>query len=539
MKVFTQNYAPICSLKHKLVVSCQAAHGDPLDSTDTIRRIALAAVKAGASGLRINGQEHIAAVREVCSVPIIGLKKQYKEGRLRITPDFAAARALAQAGADIIAVDCTADAWPGAEPWRVIIERIHGELGLPVMADIATLDEALDAEQSGADLVGTTLQGYTERTRHSRGFDWQLLKELIERCRCPIIAEGHIDIPEDARRAIDSGAYAVVVGSAITRPGNITKRFLSEIGQGSSALPVIGIDLGGTSVKGAIVDVTGELMGWIAEPTALQNGRESILASLTLVLEGLLREANTKQLSLGGIGIASAGAIEHSTGSIFAATDNLPGWAGFELKAYIEKRFGLSVHVENDAHAAALSELHFGAGRDLSSFVMLTIGTGVGGGVVIGRKLVRGNHGFAGTFGHQTIAQDGKPCNCGRRGCLEAYVSSLALQEAYSNARGITELRPVSEIASAALAHDRDAESAYASLVEPLAQGVANILNILDPEAILLSGGVVAGQAMFLDQVRGRVEELLHFGAKRSPRIAFASAGYVAGVQGAAVPLFT
>ncbi len=145
-------------LKGRLVVSCQASPGDPLENTDAIRRMALAAIGGGAAGLRLNSAEHVAALRRDTNLPIIGIQKQYGSAGLRITPDFAAAAALAAAGASIIALDCTDRTWPDGDPWQKIIQRIHQELHLPVMADIAALDEALAAAAAGADCVGTTLK---------------------------------------------------------------------------------------------------------------------------------------------------------------------------------------------------------------------------------------------------------------------------------------------------------------------------------------------------------------------------------------------
>ena len=146
-------------LQGKLVVSCQAAPGDPMEDTETIRRIAQAVVASGAAGLRINGPEHVRAVRQDSDVPIVAIHKRYDNGSLQITPDFASAAALAAAGASIIALDCSNGNRTNGEAWQVIIQRIHEELRLPVMADIATLEEGLAAANAGADLIGTTLNG--------------------------------------------------------------------------------------------------------------------------------------------------------------------------------------------------------------------------------------------------------------------------------------------------------------------------------------------------------------------------------------------
>jgi N-acetylmannosamine-6-phosphate 2-epimerase / N-acetylmannosamine kinase len=535
----------IQTLKGKLVVSCQAAPADPMEDTETIRRIAQAVVAGGAAGLRINGPEHVRAVRQDSDVPIIAIQKRYTEGSLQITPDFASAAALAAAGASIIAVDCGNRARANSEPWQVIIQRIHDELRLPVMADIATLEEGLAAAAAGADLVGTTLNGYTEETWGNHFFDWSLLANLVRRIRVPIIAEGHISTPEEARRAAAMGAWCVIVGSAITRPGVITTKFVRALGLDGSTAPAVGVDIGGTCIKAGLVQPTGEVSLTTHVPTEAAQGRDAIAASLCEAIEQVLGAAFSKGIQPVGLGIASAGAISARDGSVFAATDNLPGWAGFDLRSFAEKRFHLPTSVVNDAHAAVLAELHFGAGRSLSNFVAITIGTGIGGGIVCDGKLLRGQHGFAGSVGHHVIREAGHPCNCGRRGCLEAYVSTAALLREFRERGGvipdhasIDDAALVLRINQLAIEGLPAAVGAYKALGAYLAEGIANIFNLFDPEAVLVSGGLVEGQVQFLSAVAKQVADLLHFGSKRQPCVRAAKAGRFAGVQGATALVF-
>ena len=211
--------------------------------------------------------------------------------------------------------------------------------------------------------------------------------------------------------------------------------------------------------------------------------------------------------------------------------------------ATLPHHIALPVFVENDAHAAALAELYYGAGRGISNFVAMTLGTGVGGGIVIDAKLQRGMFGFAGTVGHQTIRFDGRQCNCGRRGCLEAYVSTAALVQEYEALSPATLIGQDAaaialQIGSRAAAGETAALQAYGALAGYLAEGIANLCNTLDPEAIILSGGLIEGQTAFLEDVQKRVESLLHFGKQRPPRVLHASAGHYAGVQGAAASVF-
>jgi N-acylglucosamine-6-phosphate 2-epimerase len=217
------------SLKGTLIVSCQAAPGDPLDDVETLRRMAISALRGGAGGLRANGVESIAAFRRETSRPVIGIVKRYIGGEVYITPDFASAKAAADAGSDVIALDCTARRLYAAEPWPRMIQRIHDELEKPVLADVASLEDALAAQAANADAVATTLYGYTAETAQYRAVNWELVQQLIEKMRIPLIVEGHISEPAEVRRALDMGAYAVVVGAAITRPESIAARFVKAI----------------------------------------------------------------------------------------------------------------------------------------------------------------------------------------------------------------------------------------------------------------------------------------------------------------------
>jgi putative N-acetylmannosamine-6-phosphate epimerase len=224
----TSPWSAIDAIKGKLIVSCQASQGDPLDDLDTLRRIAASVLLGGAGGLRAEGPERIAAFRTLTHLPIIGIIKAFdRNGDVYITPDFRAARSICAAGADIVALDCTHRRLTEPEPWPALIHRIHADLGKLVLADIATFDDALAAQSAGADAVATTLRGYTADTQGIRRVDWYFLERLVRNLKIPVILEGHVSTPEDVSRALGLGVHAVVVGSAITRPQTITERFVA------------------------------------------------------------------------------------------------------------------------------------------------------------------------------------------------------------------------------------------------------------------------------------------------------------------------
>ena len=202
-----------------LIVSCQAAADSPLARPDIIAALALTAACNGAVGVRIDGAENIVAVRGAgLNVPVIGIEKQLSEGsEVYITPTYDSAARVAASGADVIALDATWRERPGGEKLFEIVGRIKRELRRPVMADVATYEEGVRAaEEAGADFVGTTLSGYTAETAGSDAPDFPLVEQLAARLNVPVICEGRLRNAGDVRRAFDCGAFAVVIGGAIT-----------------------------------------------------------------------------------------------------------------------------------------------------------------------------------------------------------------------------------------------------------------------------------------------------------------------------------
>ncbi len=219
----------IQQIKGGLIVSCQAEEGSPFFKLEYMAAFARAAELGGAVGVRAK-EPDLRAIRAACKLPMIGIDKVYLKGfEVYITPRFEDAQRIATAGADIIALDCTPRPRPGGVTMQELIARIKSELKLPVMADISTLDEAIAAEKAGADIIATTLSGYTSYSRKTEGPDFDLLEAVLRAVAVPVIAEGHIYTLAEARAAIALGAWAIVVGTAISRPVELTQRFVQAL----------------------------------------------------------------------------------------------------------------------------------------------------------------------------------------------------------------------------------------------------------------------------------------------------------------------
>lgn len=218
----------IATFRGGLVVSCQAYPGEPLREPEFMSRMAQAAVLGGAVGIRAQGLDDIQLVHRAVSVPQIGLLKIGDDG-LFITPTLAHALAVVNAGAEVVAIDGTRRPRPDGLTLQQTIEAIHHRSSALVMADAGDLDDALASQDAGADLVGSTLAGYTPSRLRTDGPDLELITQLTARLNVPVLAEGRVHTPEQARACLDAGAHAVVVGTAITHPTTITRWFADAL----------------------------------------------------------------------------------------------------------------------------------------------------------------------------------------------------------------------------------------------------------------------------------------------------------------------
>ncbi|MFJ5229017.1 N-acetylmannosamine-6-phosphate 2-epimerase [Kitasatospora sp. NPDC088391] len=222
-------------LRGRLIVSCQAYPGEPLRDPDAMRRMSLAVLAGGAAGLRAQGLADLRAIRAATDAPLIGLWKDGASGVV-ITPTAGHVRQVAATGADVVALDATSRPRPDGRPLAESFAAAHGA-GALVMADVATFEEGLRAAEAGADLVGTTLSGYTADSPRLPGPDLDLVAALAAALPVPVVAEGRFHTPAQARAALAAGAFSVVVGTAITHPTTLARRFAEALENGDRPSP--------------------------------------------------------------------------------------------------------------------------------------------------------------------------------------------------------------------------------------------------------------------------------------------------------------
>jgi len=219
-------------LPNDLIESCQALEDEPLHSSFIMGKMALAAEQGGAKGIRANSKDDILAIKQEVDLPIIGIvKRDYSNSNVYITATTKEIDELIESGCEVIAMDATASARPEKSLNDFVNYVREHAPNVELMADIATVQEAVKAEELGFDYIGTTLHGYTEDTKGEKLFenDFQFLKDVIKAVNAPVIAEGNIQTPDMLARAFELGVHAVVVGGAITRPKQITERFASQV----------------------------------------------------------------------------------------------------------------------------------------------------------------------------------------------------------------------------------------------------------------------------------------------------------------------
>ena len=316
-------------------------------------------------------------------------------------------------------------------------------------------------------------------------------------------------------------------------------RSLSPLAPGALAL---GLDLGGTKVLAGLVRSDGSVLRTWRFPTPALSGGSAIMQALVdASQEAVASLPPSERAALRGIGVSSAGHIDHRTGAVVYCTPNLPGWSGMPIAANLRAAFpdlSLTVVADNDGNAATYGEAWCGGGRGISDLVMMTLGTGLGGGIIVDGQLLHGSRAGGAEIGHTILVPDGLPCNCGQNGCLESYVSGTALGKAAARA-GFWDPAPSShQLFQMARAGDNQAMGLIRAMADHLGSAIVTIINFLDPERILLGGGVGEQGDILLPLVREAVDRRYGERGWESGRVRMAELGEKAGMIGAAGLVF-
>ena len=308
----------------------------------------------------------------------------------------------------------------------------------------------------------------------------------------------------------------------------------------------IGIDVGGTNVKIALVDEKGKIIYSNSVPTYAKMGFEYTVNNIKQSIRDLMKETRTDEKSIEGIGFDCPGQIDYKNGIVKLAP-NIPGWVDVPIAKMIEDEFHIKTRIDNDVRCAALGELKFGAGKGCENFVCITVGTGIGSGLVINGKLVRGASNAAGEIGHIKLkAKDGAICGCGDTGCLEAYASGpciVAMAQDYikgGKSAKFAEMASDGEItpyivAKAAEAGDPVAKRIFEIMGEYIGLGLTSVINLLNPEKVIVGGGVAECGDLLLEPIRKTVKKRAMVVAGSAVEIVPAQLGNSAGVIGASM----
>ena len=312
---------------------------------------------------------------------------------------------------------------------------------------------------------------------------------------------------------------------------------------------VLAFDLGGTKFAFGVVAENGEVIGSDKIETLAKQGPEQAIQRVNLAAQSLLKKLNIKPEELIGIGIASPGPLDISKGCV-DGSPNLPGWTGYSIEAGLSTFFNLPARIDNDANAAALGEYKFGAGKNKKNMVYITVSTGIGGGVIVDGRLMRGANGNAAELGHLTLNINGPACPCGANGCFEMYASGTAIarrtreaiqagtQSQILNLAGSIEDITTHHILGALQKNDALAQKIWNETTEYLGRGLAVVINTFNPELIVVGGGVTAAGDLLFKPVR---EKALRYAFPRLAAVCSivpAGLGSNVGVVGAAACAF-
>jgi glucokinase len=293
----------------------------------------------------------------------------------------------------------------------------------------------------------------------------------------------------------------------------------------------IGVDLGGTNCRVAAIDNRGEVLDRISHSTSFDDGPSGVLNDIVSVIEGVVQKLGVNGFS--GVGIGVPGFIDMEAGVIIGSA-NLPGFTDFPVRDEVEKRLHTHIILENDANAAAMGEKWIGAGRDVKDLILITLGTGIGGGIIVDGKILHGFRGMAGEIGHMTVFPDGNPCGCGNYGCLEKHASASAIA-AMAGMMGIaTKKFSASEVYDLAAAGNPRAKLVFESMGRSLGIAIASLVNLFNFPLYLLSGGPLPAWEFFAPAMFTEIRKRSFTFSRSGARVDKALLGADAGLFGAA-----
>lgn len=316
----------------------------------------------------------------------------------------------------------------------------------------------------------------------------------------------------------------------------------------SSERVYAGIDIGGTNIKYGLVDQKGKVLFKEQRPTVADKGPEPLLHLVANIGEKLLFHAAEEDCEVPWLGVGTPGSVDFKTGQVVGMSPNIPGWKGAAVGEFLRERLNVPVWVDNDVNAVALAEYRFGAGVGYQSVVCVAVGTGVGGGIILNGRLWRGSTSAAGEIGHMPIDPNGPVCGCGNKGCVEALCASAAIiercrtklnhnmtptfKEIMNGDPGDLTIR---KIFTAAKKRDSVALEVIEETARYLAIGMAGVVNLLNPEVVIIGGGVADGGAGFVEAVSQEMRRRVCDSAKEKLRIVKAALGNTAGFIGAGI----
>ena len=484
-------------LRGGLIASCQPVDDGPMDQPDIVAAMAKAAVAGGAVGVRIEGVENLRATRALVDVPIIGIvKTDSSDTPVRITASTCDALDLIAAGADIVAYD--ASDRPRLHDRETILKTILNA-GVLAMADCSTLQDGQIALANGAEILGTTLSGYTQETEQDGDQPDVDLIRAFRKMNAFVMAEGRFDTPELCAAAIRAGADAVTVGSSLTRLEIVASRFAHSIQAASreNRLNGFAVDLGGTKTSAARIEA-GKIVQQVQNSTDGAADPNSQIAHMSELLKQLGYQSGDQ------LGVAVTGRVDQDGNWYAVNTSTLTKIVAVPLLQKLKTTIG-SAAVINDAAAATLAEHRLGSGAGHENFAYITVSTGIGGGLILNGRLHQSPNGLAGHIGFTSALGGNNICGSGRFGTVESLAGGRAIAQAASNA-GFADMdaKTVFEHANAGA---QWADSIIDTSARSVAELAADLVATLGVTKIALGGSIGLADG-YLDRITSHLVSL-------------------------------